>query len=230
MYGDSESGLVDETSAQKPQTAYAISKVIAEREILALADSTFSPLSFRFATAYGFSPRPRLDIVVNNLIASAISLGELVLESDGTPWRPLIHVKDMARAVAAGLDADPGALASRAFNVGCDEENFQVRDIARLVSGALGNCPLKVGVGGGADTRSYRVAFDKFSAVFPRGVPQERLAIALSDLVARFSASLDRHDYEAARFFRLRWIKELIDAGLVDTGLRWKGAHSNPRS
>lgn len=224
MYGISDSGAVDETSTQNPQTAYATSKVLAEREILAMTSEEFWPISFRFATAYGFSPRPRLDIVVNNLISSAIARGELVLESDGSPWRPLINVTDMARAIAGGLAADAKRIAGEAFNVGCDDENYQVRDIAKFVSEALGDLPLKIGTARGADTRSYKVSFEKFAKTFPDSVPHERLSAAASTLGRRYSDSLDKSDYEAIRFFRLRQIKYLLESGLIDADLLWNAA------
>lgn len=221
MYGISESGVADEESQQNPQTAYARSKVVAERGILALASDGFAACSLRFATAYGFSERPRLDIVVNNFIASAIAHGELILESDGTPWRPLVHVKDMARAILGVLEGNPSKSAGWAYNVGCGEENYQVRNIAELVSSALGGLPCRIGTARGSDTRSYRVSFERFADAYPEATPIERLPAIVSQLATDYSAVLTKEDFESIRFFRLRQINALLKAGQINSDLRW---------
>ena len=166
VYGVAETDIVDETSKVNPQTAYANCKVLVEKDVAELADDTFTPVFLRNATAYGPSPRMRFDIVLNNLSGLAQTTGKIAMISDGSPWRPLVHVEDICRAVQCAVEAPSDAVHNEVFNVGCDEENYQVRQIAEFVADAFPGCELTFGPSGG-DNRSYRVDFAKITAGLP---------------------------------------------------------------
>jgi nucleoside-diphosphate-sugar epimerase len=222
LYGKSQLGQVlDEEAPQNPLTAYARSKVAGETLLRELTTPDYRPIALRFSTGYGYSPRPRLDLVVNNLVASALANGVIVLESDGTPWRPLIHVQDMAQAIRVALESDPAIVGAQAYNVGLESENYQVRTIAQMISAKLGDLPLSIKpVGKSGDQRSYNVTFSRFRTTFPAFVSKWDLARGIDDLVCRFRASFEPGDFISDRFFRIRKILTLMSAARVDGQLR----------
>jgi nucleoside-diphosphate-sugar epimerase len=226
MYGASEEGRpVDESAPLKPLTAYAESKVLSEEALAELADEGFSPVSMRFATAYGVSPRLRVDLVLNNLVGWAFTTGKVKIMSDGTPWRPLIHIEDMSRAVLAVLSADPETITGRAFNVGRSEENYQVRDLAEIVEEVVGDCEIEYAGSGDPDPRSYRVDFTRFHETFPgaglRWTAREG-ARELVDAYREIGLTLD--EFEGDRYIRLKHLRLLLDRGDLDPELRWRAA------
>jgi nucleoside-diphosphate-sugar epimerase len=221
LYGAAGSAAVAEDAALTPVTPYGETKVLAEERLSLLADDAFSPTYLRNATAYGASPRLRLDIVVNNLSAVAFTTGEIRLESDGTPWRPLVHVEDICRAFLAVLEAPRELVHDEPFNVGRTEENVQVRDIAAIVGEALPGSKVTLADGAGPDRRDYQVDFSKLAATFPA----LELRRCVRDGVAELLAAYDERgftygDFASSRFIRLRRIKELSSSGLVDDMLR----------
>lgn len=221
LYGAAGSAPVGEDAQFAPITPYAESKVVAERGLSLLADDNFSPTYLRNATAYGASCRLRLDIVVNNLTAIALTSGKVRLESDGTPWRPLVHVADISRAFLAVLEAPRELVHDQAFNVGRQQDNVQVRDIAELIHDAIPDSEIMLAAGAGPDRRSYRVDFSKLAGNFPelqlRWSPQQ----GIDELVAAYTSnSLTYDDFASSRFVRLRRIRELLSAGVVDEMLR----------
>lgn len=225
MYGAARGDeLVSEIAPLRPLTPYAESKVRAEEAILELADRNFAPVSMRNATAYGVSPRLRLDIVLNNLVAWAHATGAVRLQSDGTAWRPLVHVRDIAAVTAALLDAPREAIAGEAFNVGTDAQNYRVRDLAETVARRLPGSEVTFAEGGGTDPRSYRVDFSKLRSRLPgcrlewtaeRGVDE------LAEAYARYGLGVG--DLEGSRYIRLGRLRQLLDEGALTDGLHWVG-------
>jgi nucleoside-diphosphate-sugar epimerase len=221
LYGAAGSAGVAEDAELCPVTPYGETKVLAERELSVLADDDFSPTYLRNATAYGASPRLRLDIVVNNLTAVAMTTGQVRLESDGTPWRPLVHVEDISRAFAAMLAAPRELVHDQAFNVGRQADNVQVRDIAELVMSAVPGSALSYAEGAGPDLRDYRVDFSKLTDAFPDLELRWSVADGVTEMVRAYSDyEITYADFVSPRFVRLRRVRELIGAGLVDEQLR----------
>ena len=214
MYGRSDGDApLDESAPQNPLTAYARSKCEGEALLTAATDERFRPTALRFSTAYGWSERPRLCLVVNNLAACGLAEGRIDLESDGTPWRPLIHVEDMARAMEATLQAPLERVGARAFNVGTSAENYQVRTIATTVAQLLGDLPVTIGASGGADQRSYNVDFTAFHTAVPAFKAAWTMEAGARDLIERFRGVFAPEDFRSDRFFRIRRITSLIAAG-----------------
>ena len=221
LYGAAGSRGVTEDAELTPVTPYGETKVLAERQLSLLADDTFSPTYLRNATAYGASPRLRLDIVANNLTAVAMTTGEVRLESDGSPWRPLVHIEDISRAFLATLEAPRELVHDEAFNVGRPEDNVQVRDIAEMVRHAVPGSQVSFADGAGPDLRNYRVDFSKLNETFP----DLRLRWSVREGVDELARAYTEHgftydDFTSPRFVRLRRIRELLSAGLVDEMLR----------
>ena len=171
LYGAAGEDWIDETAAFHPVTPYGESKVLAEREIGELTDDSFSPTFLRNATAHGLSPRHRGDLVVNNLTAFAFATGEVLMQSDGTPWRPLVHIEDISRAFLCMLQAPREQVHGEAFNIGADEENYQIRDIAQIVQDVVPGSRVALAAGAGPDKRSYRVSFAKLQRRVPGAAP-----------------------------------------------------------
>lgn len=203
VYGQADDHDVVESDPLNPLTAYAKSKIEVEHAVRALADESFTPVFLRNATAYGHSPMLRIDLVVNNLLACAVALGEIRIMSDGTPWRPLIHCRDIARAFLALMDADvPAGLA---VNVGANEENFQVRDVAALVQELVPEATIEFTGEAGNDPRSYRVSFDLLSELVPGFRLEYTLRRGMEELHAKLvEHGFSRADWEGDRFVRLR--------------------------
>jgi nucleoside-diphosphate-sugar epimerase len=226
MYGASDHERpVDESAPLKPLTAYAESKVLSEEALADLADDGFSPVFMRNATAYGVSPRLRVDLVLNNLVGWAFTTGKVKIMSDGTPWRPLIHIEDISRATLAVLEAPREAVHCEAFNVGRNDENYQVRELAEIVRETVGDCELEYAASGGPDPRSYRVDFTRFAEAFPdAGLRWTARDGAREVLDAYREVNLTLEDFEGDRYVRLKHLRLLLDRGELDTELRWRAA------
>jgi len=222
MYGAAPGdALVTEEAPLRPLTAYAESKVRAEEQLFALADADFAPVSMRNATAYGASPRLRLDIVLNNLVGWAHTTGSINLQSDGTSWRPLVHIRDIAAASIALLEAPEDTISGEAFNIGTAEQNYRIRDLADVVREVMPGCEVTFAEGVGTDPRSYRVDFGKLATTFPRLQLEWTAARGAAELAEAYrAAALTKEDFDGDRFVRLRRIRHLLDAGVLDDGLR----------
>ena len=221
LYGAGGSAAVAEDGDMLPVTPYGETKVVAERELALLADDSFSPTYLRNATAYGASPRLRLDIVANNLTAVAMTTGEVKMQSDGSPWRPMVHIEDISRAFLAMLEAPRELVHNEAFNVGRTEDNVQIRQIAEMVREAVPGSAVSFAEGAGPDIRNYRVDFGKLHSTFPDLNMRWSVRDGIDELAAAYDKyGLTYEDFTSSRYVRLRRIRELLDSGLVDEMLR----------
>jgi nucleoside-diphosphate-sugar epimerase len=225
MYGASGTDeLMTEEAPLRPLSAYAESKVRAEEALSELADGDFAPTFMRNATAYGASPRVRLDVVLNNLSAWAFTTGKVMIMSDGTPWRPLVHVRDIAAAAAAALVAPIALVGNEAFNVGANDENYRVRDLAEIVRETFAGCEIEYADGAGPDPRSYRVDFRKLAETLPDARPKWTARNGTRELLDAFrSARLTSAGFDL--YTRLSRLKALVAEGLLDDNLRWSYTH-----
>ncbi|HET7543351.1 MAG TPA: SDR family oxidoreductase [Polyangiaceae bacterium] len=221
LYGAGGDGFLNESAAFNPQTPYGESKIRVEQELTSLADATFSPVYLRNATAYGVSRRLRADIVVNNLVGHAITTGKVLLQSDGSPWRPLVHLRDIIHAFECCLVAPREAIHDQAFNVGKTTENFRIRDVANLVAEIVPNCEVAFAPGASADSRDYRVDFSKIESQLPGFRAKWTLRAGIEELYQAYKAAgLSREDWQGPRYYRLPTIKNLIADGKLNLDLR----------
>jgi len=230
MYGSATQEMVVETDELRPLTAYASSKVSAERELSALADQGFAPTSLRNATVYGVSPRMRFDLVLNNLAGWAYTTGRIVIQSDGTPWRPLLHVRDLSAAFLAVLEAPRETVANQAINVGRDGDNYQVRDLAAAVGREFRDSVVVYeNRSAASDPRSYRVSFGKLRSAFPDLRFEWDVAKGLRELHLAFQQQgVTAERFQHRDFYRLRQIQHLLETGALDRQLRWAAASASP--
>jgi len=225
IYGSGASDALTEEDAFNPLTAYARSKVESEFALQKLADDRFSPVFMRNATVYGFSPRLRFDLVVNNLTGWAVSTHQVKLLSDGRAWRPLLHVDDMSQAFLRAIEAPREAIHNQAFNVGNEEDNWQIRDIAKKVAEIVPDCAVTFAAGAGADTRNYNVSFAKIRERLPAFKPQWNVPKGIEQLYREFARiELAEPEFSSRTYTRLKQIQYLIDSGQVSSELRWVGA------
>ena len=214
--------ILDEDANFDPVTAYGESKVMAERDISPLADDNFSPTYLRNATVYGVSPRLRGDVVVNNLTGLAFTTGKVHMKSDGTPWRPLVHVKDVCNAIIATLDAPRELVHDEAFNVAAESENYRISEVADIVKNTLSGTEITYADDAGPDLRCYRVTGAKLADRLPHAAPTRTVADGVAELVAAFTQyGLAEGEIDSSRFTRLRRIDELRRSGEIDDRLRW---------
>ena len=231
LYGVAGDALLREDAAFNPITPYGESKVLVERDVAKLADDAFSPTFLRNATAYGFSPRLRADVVVNNLVGHAHATGEVLVQSDGTPWRPLVHVLDISLAFLAVLEAPRERIHNEAFNVGRSEENYQVRTLADMVKALVPGSRVRYAEGGGPDPRCYRVDCGKIAAALPRFRPQWTVARGMEELYAHYkSDGLTIDDLAGAKYLRIKQIQKLMKEGRLNGSLRWTASVAGGRA
>ena len=222
-YGAAGDNMLTEEALLNPVTPYGQSKVWTERDVSAMADDDFSPIFLRNATAYGVSPRLRFDLVLNNLTAWAFTTGKILMKSDGSPWRPIVHIRDIAHAFVTVLNAPRELIHNEAFNVGLTRDNLQIRDIATIVGETIPGCKVQFAAGASPDKRNYRVNCDKLPKVLPSFKPQwdaRRGAHELYEAYKKNSITLE--DFEGPRYQRIGHIRKLLEDGILNVNLRFQ--------
>ena len=223
-YGAAGDDFLAETAAFNPVTPYGKSKVAVERELRAMADDAFTPVFLRGSTAYGVSPRIRFDLVLNNLVAWAYTTGRVFMKSDGSPWRPLVHVEDLARSYVAALAAPRESVQAEAFNVGSTAENYRIRELAEIVAAVVPGCEVAFAEGAGPDKRCYRVDCNKIARVLPGFKPQWTARRGAEQLINAYrERGLTAEAFEGPRFSRIAHVKHLIAEGRMTPELVWRG-------
>lgn len=224
MYGQSEVEEVDEAAPLDPKTEYARSKVRSEEALRELAGDVFTPVYLRNGTVYGVSPRMRFDTVLNDLVAAAVITGEVKVYSDGSPWRPVVHVEDIARTFHRVLEARRDDIHNEAFNNGAQHLNHQIIELAEFAAEAAGGCEVEVLGEPSADQRTYKADFSKFARTFPDFEFKWTAREGARQLADTFrEIGLEREQYEGRKFVRLRWLEHLLESGRLDDSLRWSG-------
>ncbi len=221
-YGAAGDQFLTESAAFNPVTPYGVSKVKVEDALTKMADTDFSPTYIRASTAYGLSPRLRFDLVTNNLTAWAFTTGLVYLKSDGTPWRPIVHVEDIARAYIAALEAPRELIHDEAFNVGTTTENYQIREIAEIVKDVVPGCKIEYAPDAGPDKRCYRVDCNKIARILKDFKPQWTAQRGIEELYEAYRATgLTLEEFEGPKFKRIAHVKKLVDERRLDQNLRW---------
>ncbi len=222
-YGAGGEDWLTEESAFNPVTPYGVSKVAVEKNVSQLANDDFSPTFLRNATAYGVSPRLRFDLVLNNLVAWAFTTGRIYIKSDGTPWRPIVHIADISRAFVAVLHAPREVVHNQAFNVGRNGDNYQIRDLAEIVKETVPNCEIEYAKDGGPDKRCYRVDCSKILRVLPEFQPQWNARLGARELYEAYQqVGLTLEEFEGPRYQRIAHIQKLLNEQKLDSTLRWQ--------
>jgi nucleoside-diphosphate-sugar epimerase len=224
-YGSAGDDMIDETGANNPVTPYGESKVFVERDVSKLASDEFHPTYLRNATAYGVSPRLRFDLVLNNLVAWAFTTGKVYIKSDGTPWRPIVHIEDISRAFVASLDAPAENIHNRAFNVGRSSENYRIREIADIVEETVPGCKIEYAADGGPDKRCYRVDCSLIKKAIPGFKPVWDTRKGAKELLDAYrKTGLTLEEFEGNRYKRIDHIRLLMGGGEIDNALRWRAS------